>query len=102
MSMTWEQKFAALQALLDFKGDAALHSREPGDWYVTLPSVSIKEGGLLVSVGNSGATPQEAVEKTWTKLTSLPNDHYIVASACSGRRAVRWNGFMWAPIVEEK
>jgi hypothetical protein len=101
--MNWEQKFQAMQALLIFCGDAALHMRKPGDWYMSLGGVDIRSESSLTSVSGSGKTPQEAVEKTWENVTILKPETYIVTrSVTSPRRAVKWNGFMWEDIQEGK
>ena len=100
--MNWEQMFQAMQALLVFKGDAALHMREPGNWYMSLPSVEIKHKSTLEGVGHSGPTPEAAVRNTWTAVTNLEPDTYLVINAYRvNRRAVKWNGFMWEDITEE-
>jgi len=101
--MNWEQKFQAMQALLIFKGDAAIHMRHPGDWCVSLPSVDIKSSHFLQGVSESGKTPEEAVNNTWNGLVDLKSGTYIVTNAYKdGRRAVKWNGFMWEDVKEDK
>lgn len=91
--MIWEQKLSALKSLCP---DASLYMRRPGDWYLQLKGVEIKKGGILASVGETGKTPEEAVEKTWERLTGLSADEVVVLNAFSGtRRHLRWNGFMW-------
>ena len=95
MTMTWEEKLMALKAL---SGEATLRIREPGNWYCSLPRVSIKEGSFLTSPTSSSATPQDAVEDMWRRcVTELPDNQCIVIGAYIGQRQeVRWNGFMWA------
>ena len=104
--MTWEQKLEAMIALLRFGGDASLHMRAPSDWYARLSNVEIKRGCMLESVCGNGDSPQTAVENLWVKVTDdLEMDNYLVLNAYDGggkRRAVRWAGFMWADVQEEK
>lgn len=93
--MTWEEKFAAIRAI---RRDAHLRMREPGNWYV---STGIEIGGdeMLRAVGESGATPEEAVEKTWQLIERLPLNRCIVVGAYTDqRRELRWNGYMWADV----
>lgn len=95
-NMTWEQKFAACMAL----SPATLHMRKPGDWYVS-QNVEIKNGIMLMGEYGNGRTPEEAVSEHFAKLTNLQSNQYLVVNAYSDDRiAVRWNGFMWAPITE--
>ncbi len=99
--MTWEQQFQAMQALLLFKGDAALHMRHPGDWSMSLPDVDMKSSCILESVGRSGPTPEKAVEHTWSGLMNPKPGAYVVTKGIKGgRRAVKWNGFMWEDVSE--
>jgi hypothetical protein len=101
--MGWEQKFQAMQALLIFKANASLHMRSPGDWYVALPGVSLKKEHILEGVSGSGATPEVAVNSAWVRLTVLqPGEYLITRSTTSPRKAIKWNGFMWEDVTEEK
>lgn len=98
--MDWEQKFAAINAL-DY--DASLCMRKPGDWYVAC-RLEIKKGSVLEGGAGPGrATPEEAVEHYFARITSLLKvGEYVVCRAHGGssRRAVKWNGFMWADVRE--
>lgn len=96
--MTWEEKLQACQAL----GEVSLKMRKPGDWYVS-QNIEVKSGGVLHSVYGNGSTPKKAVENHWEKLTVLKSSQYIVLNFCDdNRRAVKWNGFMWEEIEENK
>ena len=99
--MTWEEKFYALKALVNF-GDAALMMRKPGDWYVSLRGVDRKEGCVLAGCGgHSGKTPEEAVELAFSYATD--ERYYVVSDAVypDRRKAFRWNGFMWDEVSED-
>ena len=90
--LTWEQKLEALNCL----GEAHLVMRSPGDWYV-FQSKSIGGGNFIKSSSGFGKTPQEAVENDWlVYVEGLPSDRYII---CDHGKKVRWNGFMWKPVV---
>lgn len=95
------QKFLAFKALCM---DAALRMDTSGRWYVDLPHVEMKRGGLL----SSGAAPRsvvqsEAVDLAWEWWTSGKNGDYIVIDAYTDRRrAVRWAGFMWQAVEERR
>ena len=97
--MDYQEKAAALNALADI----AIKIRAPNDWYVS-QSVEIKDGGVLVGKYGNGSTPKEAVENHWLELVDkLPPDKYLVIHANGdNRRAVRWNGYMWADVIEKK
>ena len=98
--MTWEQKAVALQAAV-FPGLISLRFRKEGDWYVNKAGLERKEGGCLSSGYESGKTPQDAVEQAWE--WAIAPDYYLVKYvAGSTRRAVKWNGFMWEDVVEDK
>lgn len=99
--MDWEQKFAALQALLTFSGDAALHMRKPGNWYVSLPQVDLAVDGMLTSVGETGESPEDAVHATWETLTRA-GAVLALRAMQPNRRNVKWNGFMWVDVELEK
>src|SRR3990167_8513124 len=96
--MTWEQKLAAFQALTEH----SLRMRAPGDWYVE-GSVEVKEGCILAGTYGNGRTPEAAVEDHWRQLVEeLPREKYLVIRAYRDtRRAVRWNGYMWADVREQ-
>jgi hypothetical protein len=91
--MTTQQKALAINALTRF----ALHIRDDGSWYVSLPYVEIGGNGMLSSIPSNGATPEQAIEACWASLTKLEDDRVIVTHAMdtAARREVRWNGFMW-------
>lgn len=102
------EKMAALMAIAL---DAAVRfNPNPGAgfkpfWYVVTPGVEIKAGGVLKNVGGRGQNPYEAIESTWSNAAEdLPADRYLVINAAdpARRRAVRWNGFMWADVIEPK
>lgn len=96
--MTWEEKFAACQAL----GDAVLRMRKPGDWYVD-QHAEIKDGCILKGEYGNGATPEAAALDHFEKLTALAPGEYVVTRAMGAdRRAVRWNGYMWASVQEKE
>ena len=100
--MNWEQKFQAMQALLIFKGDASLHMRTPGDWYVSLPYVHLRKKNTLEGVSGSGPTPEEAVNSTWKNLTNRqPGEYLQIKSLSNTNKGVKWNGFMWEDVTEE-
>lgn len=88
--MTWEQKFAALQALTDTN----LRMRKPGDWYVQAFNRELAGDGLLQSIYGNGKSPEEAVENDWLNVTQIPSDRYIRVKG----KNYRWNGFMWAQV----
>lgn len=104
--MDYQQKAEALASLCDL----AICFREVRNriginhpWYVS-QNIDVKNGGCLEGKYGNGATPQEAVEDHWRALVSeLPADQYlIIREGGSPRRAVRWNGFMWADVMEAK
>lgn len=92
--MTWEEMFAAIAAL---GGDPSLRMRKPGDWYVLQGRVEVKHRSTLESRYGNGTTPAAAVVDHWQKLTTLaPGEVIVVNAFTDDRRAVRWNGYMWA------
>lgn len=96
MTMTTDEKFAAINAL----ADANLCMRKPGDWYVS-QSVEIKDGGMLIGEYGNGSTPEDAIEDHWKILTGISHPKHLIANAGTERRkAARWNGFMWDHIQE--
>ena len=96
--MTWEQMLEACETL----GEVSLKMRKCGDWYVC-QLVEVKDGMVLRSKCGNGITPEQAVKNHWKVLTKLKSHEYIVLNAMDlkTRRAVKWNGFMWA-LVEER
>lgn len=100
--MTWEQMFAAIQAL----GEASLCMRRPGDWYVEQRGTWVKERASDSVLGNrygNGETPEAAVRDHWRQhVDELRPDAFIVLSGSGKpRRHVRWNGYMWVDLPVE-
>jgi hypothetical protein len=101
--MDWQQKAEALAAL----GELSIKFRErewrigaSEPWYVQ-QRVEIKDGGTLCGAYGNGRTPQDAIEDHWRCLVEQLGDRYLVVNAGGeDRRAVRWNGFMWAAVRE--
>jgi hypothetical protein len=98
--MTWIEAYKALSALCHV-GDVAIRMDVNSNWYVSLSSVERKEGGCLSSGGSHEATIEQAVMKKWH--WAIDPQYYLVINAMlPSRRAVRWNGFMWQDVQEEK
>lgn len=96
--MTYEQMMYALKAICN---DVSVGIRRPGDWYVTMQNVERKENGCLSSGCDSGKSPECAITSRWIWATS--SEHYLVINAYkANRRAVKWNGFMWEDVEEDK
>jgi hypothetical protein len=98
MDMTWEQKLAALDALA---GQGTIAMRKPGDWLCS-HRLSIKDQCILKGGCGNGATPQDAIEDQWSRLTEKLARHELIVidEMKASRRAFRWNGFMWREIDE--
>lgn len=96
--MTTQQKALAMLSLVGWTG-FDLKLREDGTWYVSL-NADIRDGGCLVGITTAQPTPEAAIEKTWAMLTNIGPEQYVVAKPNGKRRAVRWNGFMWADVDE--
>ena len=97
--MDYEQKALALCALGWSQFEIKI--RGPRDWYASCAG-EIKDGGVLRSTMGNGATPEIAVLDLWTQVTTLEPGQYIVTRAFTdARTAVKWNGFMWEPVVEK-
>lgn len=100
-TMTWQQQFMALRALGGM--DTRIHARSENDWYVLIPGVEIGGNGMLMRVGKSGATPEDAIKQTWQQVLGLSGDKYLVIDTMRDtRRHVKWNGFMWEDLYVEK
>lgn len=95
--MDWQQKAEALDALAEI----TLKIRRAGDWYVS-QNVDIKDECVLRGAFGNGETPEAAIEDHWRQLvTDVPRGMYLIARPIHGqRRAVLWNGFMWADYPE--
>lgn len=92
--MTWEQKFMAIMAISRM---AALHMREPGNWYVFLGGLSVGGDGFLRSIYTSGDSPEDAIETTWANLTAgLPSGSHIRVSSTD--KSYQWTGYMWSEV----
>ena len=102
MELSWEEKAAALQALVGWY-NFGLKMRCPGNWYVQHSGLERKEGGCLSGGLQNGKTPQEAVVQCcdWATDDSHPEYYLVVDAMGPKRRAVRWNGFMWEDVEED-
>jgi hypothetical protein len=97
--MTPEQIVTALDALGE---DLVVHCNGERAW-VAFRGVEIANGTALEGVMGRGQTINAAIQDLWDKIRSLPADRWLVLGAHSdNRRAVRWNGFMWAPYIEPR
>ena len=96
MQMTWEEKFAAINAI----EEASLIMRKPGDWLVS-QHVEIGGDGVLRGDYGNGRSPEEAVERHWDILTQVKPPSYVVTNAMRpNRKHWRWEGFMWKEIPQ--
>ena len=95
--MNWEEKADALNAL----SAISILMRGRGDWYVR-QSVEIKDGSMLGGGYGNGETPEEAINNHWEKmvLDLTPRQYLVLNAYGADRRAVLWNGFMWADRIE--
>jgi len=99
MEMTWLDKFKAIRALNPT--NTCLVLRDGGTWYLSQRGVERKEGGCLSSGCDHGRTIDEAIQQHWEWITD-PEYYVVIDAVGEHRRAVRWNGFMWEDVVEEK
>lgn len=97
--MDWQQKAEALCALAEIE----VRIRKAGDWYVH-QDVSVKDAGVMYGKYGNGDTPESAIIDHWKVLVDdVKFPLYLVArSGTDRRRAVVWNGFMWADVNEPK
>lgn len=71
-------------------------------WYVS-QNIVVKKAGAstVVGKGGNGNTPQDAIVDHWrTLVDDLSHDEYLIVGSGDSRRAVKWNGFMWADYPE--
>jgi hypothetical protein len=104
--MDWQHKAAALAGLCEFSikfREAQWRIGGPEPWYIS-QGIEVANGRFLTGTYGNGYTPQEAIENHWKVLVDeLPAGEWLVIRAMSeDRRAVRWNGFMWADHPEPK
>lgn len=104
--MDWQQKAEALAGLCELRikyreREWRIGSAEP--WYIE-QSIYVTEAGASTMGGKfgNGLTPVSAIEDHWKVLVEElgPREYLIVGSSTTGRRAVKWNGFMWADYPE--
>lgn len=105
--MDWQQKAEALAGLGEFSIIFRERQNRIGSacaWYAGCAKVEIKDNGIMRGGWGNGNTPQEAIEDYWRYLTELKPHEYVLVRAYDDaqRRAVRWNGFMWADVQEPK
>ena len=99
MESTWLQKFKIIRSLNPM--GTSLLMRDDGSWYIHQSGVERKEGRCLSSGCDHGRSPEEATEQHWEWITN-PEYYVVVGAMSEHRRAVKWNGFMWEDVVEEK
>lgn len=102
MSLTWEQKAEAMDALAPFT--FKIVPRHGGGGWCASVSAEVKSGPILSSGNGHGKSVETAVLALWQGLvTDLKAEDYLVINAMGpNRRAVRWNGFMWADVFEDR
>ncbi len=97
--LTIDQKADILQAI----GKLTVHRRSASNWYATVDGIEVKQGSFLCGDYGNGKTPEAAIDDCFRVLTELKRGEYLVKNAYGeSRRAMRWNGFMWQEVVEEK
>lgn len=98
--MDWEQQARALAALAGLR--VGLNRR--GEWYAVLDDIEIGDGHILASaVSHGGGSLSSAIMRLWAVVVDelKPNEMLVKhATDKERRRAFRWNGFMWADVVE--
>jgi hypothetical protein len=62
-----------------------------GRWYVSA-NVEVGNGAFLTGITEHRGDPYEAVRAFFERLTSVPQDEYLVTKYCGHRREWRWNG----------
>lgn len=93
MTLNYVQMFQAIQAL---SPGASIKMLVGGSWYVS-HGIEIQENGLLTSPVVYGDTPELAIAGAWVRLTKMDRGYLpILRPSGMGRRAFKWNGFMWA------
>ena len=99
MTLLTQQKAQALNALAQI----SLVLTTDNKWVIK-QDVEIKDGSILKSErGEPDDCPLKTIDKHWNKLTRLEPHQYLVTNAYGKKRkAIRWNGFMWQPIEEDK
>jgi hypothetical protein len=97
--MDWNQKAKALNAL----SPISIKIGTSGHWYVS-QGLEIKQGHVLASCVGRGGDPVEAIDNHWKEavLDLKPGEYLVVNAGGKDRKAVRWNGFMWEGVPEEK
>lgn len=102
VNMTWEQKLEAMQALCGWPR-VSLKMRKPGDWYVEVTCREISSGAVLKGKYGNGYDPASAVEDDWRQCVEElePREYIVIHAAGKDRRAVLWNGYMWADVEEQ-
>lgn len=104
MILNFDQKSEALASLAPLEIRYREEENRIGHsapWYVN-HDVEVKNGSMLTGTYGNGSSPAEAIEDHWHVLTDLKAGEYLVINAYGDRRrAVRWNGYMWADVDEQ-
>lgn len=103
--MVYQQMAEALAGLCELsikyrEAQWRLAHAEP--WYVS-QDIMVKKVGAstVVGTGGNGDTPEHAIIDHWrTLVDDLAHDEYLIVGSGEQRRAVKWNGFMWADYPE--
>lgn len=66
--------------------------REPSKFLsLSIRGLDIKKGGILEGVVAHGCDPELLIHELFERLTSLPDDHYLVRDHDEPRRAFQWS-----------
>jgi hypothetical protein len=99
-----DKKSEALAALAPFSicyRERKFRIGSPDPWYIHQPGIEVKCRSILRSPCGNGASPLGAVSEYWDEITNLkPGEYVVIGAMAEIRRAVEWNGFMWADVRE--
>jgi hypothetical protein len=99
--MTWQEKAIALSNL----GPLVVRMRGVDDWYALCEHVEVADDVLVCHTFGNGATPTEAIEAYWERLSTLADGggkkwKWVRVDDTRCVRYYRWGGFMWEMVSE--
>lgn len=98
--LNWIQKALAMQSLVGWY-NFAFKLRPDGSWYIQHTGLHRRENHALSGGCQSADSPEEAMNDCWVWAT-CPRYYLVLAGGGTDRRAVKWNGFMWEDVSEER